>query len=57
MLVLFCVHVNHLCTLYLYYFLVVVYRGPHGRLAFFLFPLNVLALSDNQDGQQNGRHL
>ena len=33
--VLFCIHVNHLCTLYLYSFLAVVYRGPHGRLAFF----------------------
>ena len=35
LLVLFCIHVNHLCTLYLYSFLAVVYRGPHGRLAFF----------------------
>ena len=46
LLVLVCIHVNHLCTLYLYYFLVVVYRGPHGRLAFFL--LNVLP-SENKD--------
>ena len=28
-------NVNHLCTLYLYSFLAVVYRGPHGRLALF----------------------
>ena len=35
MFVLSCIHVNHLCILYLYYFLVVVHRGPHGRLAFF----------------------
>ena len=41
------VHVNHLCTLYLYSFLAVVYRGPHGRLAFF-FLLNVLP-SENKD--------
>ena len=40
LLVLFCIRVNHLCTLYLYSFFAVVYRGPHGRLAFFL--LNVL---------------
>ena len=33
-------------VLYLYYFLVVVHRGPHGRLAFFL--LNVLP-SENKD--------
>ena len=46
LLVLFCIHVNHLCTLYLYSFLAVVYRGPHGRLAFFL--LNVLP-SENKD--------
>ena len=32
--------------LYLYSFLAVVYRGPHGRLAFFL--LNVLP-SENKD--------
>ena len=41
------IHVNHLCTLYLYSFLAVVYRGPHGRLAFFLL-LNVLP-SENKD--------
>ena len=41
------IHVNHLCILYLYYFLVVVHRGPHGRLAFF-FLLNVLP-SENKD--------
>ena len=46
LLVLFCVHVNPLCTLYLYSFLVVVYRGPHGRLAF--LSLNVLP-SENKD--------
>ena len=46
LLVLFCIHVNHLCTLYLYSFLAVVYRGPHGRLAF--FSLNVLP-SENKD--------
>ena len=46
MFVLSCIHVNHLCILYLYYFLVVVHRGPHGRLAFFL--LNVLP-SENKD--------
>ena len=46
MFVLSCIHVNHLCSLYLYYFLVVVHRGPHGRLAFFL--LNVLP-SENKD--------
>ena len=46
LLVLFCIHVNRLCTLYLYSFLAVVYRGPHGRLAFFL--LNVLP-SENKD--------
>ena len=46
-LVLSCIHVNHLCILYLYYFLVVVHRGPHGRLAFF-FLLNVLP-SENKD--------
>ena len=40
------IHVNHLCILYLYSFLVVVYRGSHGRLAFFL--LNVLP-SENKD--------
>ena len=45
--VLSCIHVNHLCILYLYYFLVVVHRGPHGRLAFF-FLLNVLP-SENKD--------
>ena len=28
-------YVNHLCTLYLYSFLAVVYREPHGRLALF----------------------
>ena len=39
-------HVNHLCTLFLYSFLAVVYRGPHGRLAF--FSLNVLP-SENKD--------
>ena len=47
MFVLSCIHVNHLCILYLYYFLVVVHRGPHGRLAFF-FLLNVLP-SENKD--------
>ena len=46
MFVLSCIHVNHLCILYLYYFLVEVHRGPHGRLAFFL--LNVLP-SENKD--------
>ena len=46
MFVLSCIHVNHLCILYLYYFLVVIHRGPHGRLAFFL--LNVLP-SENKD--------
>ena len=46
MFVLSCIHVNHLGILYLYYFLVVVHRGPHGRLAFFL--LNVLP-SENKD--------
>ena len=46
MFVLSCIHVNHLCILYLYYFLVVVHRGPHGRLAFFL--LDVLP-SENKD--------
>ena len=48
LLVLFCIHVNHLCTLYLFSFLAVVYRGPHGRLAFFFFLLNVLP-SENKD--------
>ena len=48
MFVLSCIHVNHLCILYLYYFLVVVHRGPHGRLAFFFFLLNVLP-SENKD--------
>ena len=47
MFVLSCIHVNHLCILYVYYFLVVVHRGPHGRLAFF-FLLNVLP-SENKD--------
>ena len=47
MFVLSCIHVNHLCILDLYYFLVVVHRGPHGRLAFF-FLLNVLP-SENKD--------
>ena len=47
LLVLFCIHVNHLCTLYLFSFLAVVYRGPHGRLAFFVL-LNVLP-SENKD--------
>ena len=47
MFVLSCIHVNHLCILNLYYFLVVVHRGPHGRLAFF-FLLNVLP-SENKD--------
>ena len=50
LIVIFCIlyFVNHLCTLYLYmyYLLVVVYRGPHGRLAF--FSLNVLP-SENKD--------
>ena len=46
LLVLFCIHVNHLCALYLYSFLAVVYRGPHVSLAFFL--LNVL-VSENKD--------
>ena len=46
LLVLFCIHVNHLCTLYLYSFLAVVYRGPHARLAF--FSLDVLP-SENKD--------
>ena len=46
LLVLFCVHVNPLCTLYLYSFFVVVYRGPYGRLAF--LSLNVLP-SENKD--------
>ena len=35
LLVLFCLHVKHLCTLYLCSFLAIVYRGPHGGLAFF----------------------
>ena len=42
MFVLYCIHVNHLVL-----FLVVVHRGPHGRLAFF-FLLNVLP-SENKD--------
>ena len=46
MFVLSCIHVNRLCILYLYYFLVVVHRGLNGRLAFFL--LNVLP-SENKD--------
>ena len=46
MFVLSCIHVNHLCILYLYHFLVVVHRGPYGRLAF--FSLNVLP-SENKD--------
>ena len=40
-------YTNHLCILYLYYFLVVVHRGPHGRLAFFClmcYPLKIKTL-------------
>ena len=44
-----CIHVNHLCTLYLYSFLAVVYRGPHGRLAFFFFFLLNVLPSENKD--------
>ena len=42
LLVLFCIHVNHLCTLYLYSFLAVVWK-----ISFF-FLLNVLP-SENKD--------